>query len=107
MEHALARKIERRVQAARDSVDDQPDPGDLAVTEELRHTYLGLAQTDSEILASVRAALGRIDKGSFGHCAIDGEPIEPHRLESVPWTEYCAKHQREFENAWAQRTPRA
>jgi RNA polymerase-binding transcription factor DksA len=107
MEHALARKIERRVQAARESGDDQLDQGDLAVAEELRHTYLGLAQTDSEILANVRAALGRIDEGTFGRCAIDGEPIEPQRLESVPWTQYCTKHQLELESARPRHTRRA
>jgi len=107
MERALSRNIERRVQIAHESSDYQADPADLSVAEDLRHVYLGLAQSDSEILSSVRASLARIDEGTFGRCAVDGEPIEPQRLDSVPWTQYCAKHQREHEAAWARRTPRA
>jgi DnaK suppressor protein len=45
----------------------------------------------------VRAALKRIDDGTYGKCVVDGEPIDEKRLESVPWTPYCLKHQAELE----------
>jgi RNA polymerase-binding transcription factor len=61
--------------------------------------------TDTAILAQVRAALERIDDGTFGKCVIDGEPIDPKRLESVPWTSYCLKHQLEIEQRVRTRTP--
>ena len=47
---------------------------------------LDLAETDSAILAQVRAALARIADGTYGRCTVDGGPIDEKRLESVPWT---------------------
>jgi RNA polymerase-binding transcription factor DksA len=42
----------------------------------------------------VRAALRRIDDGTYGKCVLDDEA---KRLESVPWTPYCLKHQSKLE----------
>jgi RNA polymerase-binding transcription factor DksA len=36
---------------------------------------------------------------------IDGEPIDEKRLESVPWTSYCLKHQQEIEERAGLHTP--
>jgi DnaK suppressor protein len=107
LEQELTRKIGRDVETARDAVDDQPDSGDQAVVDELRDEYLVLAQTDTEILAQVRAALERIENGIYGRCVVDDTPIDPKRLEAVPWAPYCAKHQAEAEAKAALRTPRA
>jgi DnaK suppressor protein len=106
LEQELIRKIGRDVETARESSDDQPDSVDRAVVDELRDEYLVLAQTDTEVLAHVRAALGRLGDGTYGRCATDGEPIDPRRLEAVPWTPYCARHQQEAEAAARLRTPR-
>ena len=107
LEQELARKIGRDVQAVRDSSDDQPDTMDRAVVDELRDEYLVLAQTDTEVLAQVRAALARIQDGTYGRCLVDDEPIDSKRLEAVPWAPYCAKHQQQAEAAARMRTPRA
>ena len=107
LEQELIRKIGRDVETARESTDDQPDSVDKAVVDELRDEYLVLAQTDTEVLAQVRAALARLGDGTYGRCAADGEPIEPRRLEAVPWTRYCARHQQEAETAARLRTPRS
>jgi RNA polymerase-binding transcription factor DksA len=40
-------------------------------------------------LAKVRAALERLDKGTFGTCLSCGKPISPSHLTSVPWTSHC------------------
>jgi RNA polymerase-binding transcription factor DksA len=45
----------------------------------------------SRLLASIEDALARIDAGTYGICDGDGESIERGRLETVPWTRYCAK----------------
>lgn len=37
----------------------------------------------------IRAALKRIDDGSYGKCFSCGNPIEPRRLEAIPETERC------------------
>ena len=106
-EQELARKVERNTDTSRESSDDQPDSVDQAVVDELRDTYLALAQGDTDVLGQVRAALERIERGTFGRCVVDGEPIDATRLEAVPWTPYCARHQNEAEAAAGLRTPRS
>jgi len=59
------------------------------------------------VLAQIQAALERIENGTYGRCVVDSEPIEPARLEAVPWAPYCARHQREAEARAGVRTPRA
>jgi len=48
---------------------------------------------DSNLLRNVRAALGRIEEGSFGVCLRCEEDISPKRLAAVPWTTFCIQCQ--------------
>jgi RNA polymerase-binding transcription factor DksA len=107
LEQETARKIGRDVASARESADDQPDSVDQAVVDELRDEHLVLAQTDTEVLGQIRAALGRIENGTYGRCVVDDVPIDRARLDAVPWAPYCARHQREAEARAGLRTPRA
>ena len=105
LERGLVKRLGVEYETAREARDDQPDVSDLAHVDELKEEYFALAETDSAILAQVRAALERIDQGTFGTCVVDGSPIEEKRLESVPWTPYCLKHQQELEDRQRLRTP--
>ena len=105
LERQLVERLGAEVETARDARDDQPDPGDLGHADELNEEYFALAETDSAILAAVRAALRRIEDGTYGRCVADGEPIDEKRLEAVPWTPYCRKHQSELEERAGTRTP--
>ena len=80
-----------------DPADFATDAGDAADEDELKDEYAALAETDSAILAQVRAALTRIDEGTYGLCTVDGAPIEQKRLDALPWTPYCFKHQVQLE----------
>jgi len=44
---------------------------------------------DSNLLRNVRAALDRIEEGSFGVCLHCEEDISPKRLAAVPSTAFC------------------
>jgi DnaK suppressor protein len=44
---------------------------------------------DSNLLRNVRAALDRIEEGSYGMCLHCEEDISPKRLAAVPFTAYC------------------
>ena len=105
LEQDLEARLRNEVGTARDARDDQAETGDLAHLEELKDEYFALAQSDSAILAQVRAALARIEAGTYGTCEVDGGPIGEKRLESVPWTPYCLKHQAELEERARIRTP--
>jgi DnaK suppressor protein len=34
-------------------------------------------------------ALGRIEKGTYGFCEGNNEPIPKARLKAIPWARYC------------------
>jgi DnaK suppressor protein len=105
LEQELEERVGEEVDTARDARDDQLAVSDLARVDELKEEYFALAETDSAILALVRAALRRIEDGTYGSCVVDGGPIDEKRLESVPWTPYCLKHQAELEERARLRTP--
>ncbi|PZU39234.1 MAG: hypothetical protein DI571_14860, partial [Arsenicicoccus sp.] len=44
------------------------------------------------LLDEVRAALAAIEDGSYGRCAVCGEPIPGGRLEARPWAITCVRH---------------
>ena len=105
LEQELEKRLAGEVETARNTHDDQPAVSDLAHVDELKDEYFALAETDSAVLAAVRAALRRIEDGTYGRCVVDGKPIGERRLESVPWTPYCLKHQAELEERASIRTP--
>ena len=105
LERELVARLGDEVEIAREAADDQHDAGDLAQADQLKDDALALAETDSAILEAVRAALRRIEDGTYGRCVVDGEPIDEKRLEAVPWTPYCLKHQLELEERAGVRTP--
>ena len=106
LEKELRERIGREVEAARQTMDDEPNASDQSVVDLLKEEAFALAHTDTEVLAEVRRALKRIEDGTFGRCVVDGGPIEEKRLEAVPWTPYCIKHQEQLEPAAALRTPK-
>jgi RNA polymerase-binding transcription factor len=94
IERALARRIDRSTANARENFDESArDVGDASVSDELEDEQFTEADLDSTTLTEVRDALRRIDEGTYGRCVVDGEPIEEKRLEAMPWTPYCLKHQ--------------
>ncbi|HEX6819173.1 MAG TPA: TraR/DksA C4-type zinc finger protein [Ktedonobacterales bacterium] len=50
-----------------------------------------------EMLQQVEAALSRVDAGTYGICARCGQPIEPRRLEALPYVALCLKCQEAVE----------
>src|SRR5207244_8520631 len=48
---------------------------------------------ESNLLRNVRAALRRIEEGTFGVCLHCEEDISPKRLAAVPWTAFCIQCQ--------------
>jgi RNA polymerase-binding transcription factor DksA len=70
------------------SADNHPaDTATETVDREIDYT---LEENSGNVLREIEAALKRIDDGSFGTCTTCGRPIEPERLEYLPWTTQCA-----------------
>lgn len=75
------------------------DPGNESVEDERKAEQFREADADWKTLSQVREALQRIGDGTFGTCLVDGEPIDQKRLQAIPWTPYCLRHQQEREEA--------
>lgn len=48
-----------------------------------------LDQTELREIEEIRGALARMADGSYGRCAVCGEPIGEGRLEALPYTSQC------------------
>src|SRR5690606_105564 len=44
------------------------------------------------LLDDVRSALSAVDDGTYGRCAVCGEPIPAGRLQARPWATRCVQH---------------
>jgi DnaK suppressor protein len=47
----------------------------------------------SQTLEQVQDALHRLEDGTYGTCLVCGRPIEPARLEALPWAANCLEDQ--------------
>ena len=50
----------------------------------MRELDEGLEENADHLIDEVEAALGRIEDGTYGTCAVCGKPIAEERLEAVP-----------------------
>ena len=105
-EHELLTRSKRAGEIAREPGEESAgDIGDKSVDNEVKEDQFKEADSDWKVLSQVRDALTRIENGTFGQCLVDGGPIEEKRLEAIPWTPYCAKHQQLLESASSLHTP--
>ena len=106
LESTLSARIGQEANQAREEfIDSAHDMGDACVADEVASEEFAEAEHNSAVLQQVREALGRVADGTFGKCIVDGGPIEERRLEAVPWTPYCLKHEQRLEVAASSRTP--
>ena len=73
------------------NVDDEHDPEGATIAFEFSQASALLKQS-SDGLDQVEAALARLANGTYGICAVCGEPIADGRLEARPWTPFCIRH---------------
>jgi RNA polymerase-binding transcription factor len=105
-EARLLALIDRTQEEAREaSSDSVGDSGDASVADEMKEERFKEAETYSDQLRQVRAALQRIEDGTYGRCLVDGKPIDEKRLRATPWAEYCLRHEQAREQAAAVKTP--
>ena len=63
--------------------DDESGEGDSLVVE--RERDLALSAQARDMIASIDAALVRLDAGTYGVSLISGRPIPRERLQAIPW----------------------
>ncbi len=63
--------------------------GDMGTEEYLYDLNATLLANEQYLVSESRAALDRIDKGTYGRCESCGKSIAKARLEAIPFTRYC------------------
>ena len=73
------------------SVDDTetPDPVDLAVRNYSKNVMLAVSENESRQLTEIDEALLRIEDDEYGNCLNCEKPINPKRLQAIPWARFC------------------
>ncbi|SDL42431.1 transcriptional regulator, TraR/DksA family [Paenibacillus sp. OK060] len=70
-------------------------PGDVATEMYEREKDISLLEHDEFQLERIDSALHSIEEGHYGTCAMCQQPIPYERMQAVPYTKYCKKHQPE------------
>jgi DnaK suppressor protein len=68
-------------------------PAEQATETLERELDLGVLQSVEAELLEVKAALGRVDAGTYGLCEVCGKLIAEGRLEVMPAARFCVEHQ--------------
>ncbi|MGB2953484.1 MAG: TraR/DksA C4-type zinc finger protein [Gaiellaceae bacterium] len=66
----------------------------VTVDREIDYT---LEDNSLHVLRAIDAALKRIDEGTYGTCERCGRPVEPDRLEMLPYATLCIEDKRREE----------
>jgi DnaK suppressor protein len=75
------------------AIEKSPDALDEVQHAAERELAIRNLDRESNLLRNVRAALRRIDEGTFGVCLHCEEDISPKRLAAVPWAPFCIQCQ--------------
>jgi RNA polymerase-binding transcription factor DksA len=62
---------------------------------------LSLLSSDQNAIYEIEEAINRIETGVYGTCEMTGQPIEPERLEAIPWTRFAMEAQQQLEDQGA------
>lgn len=84
-------ELDEKLHVIEDKLDDEPnhDVADRATEREEDEVLEGLGNSGLQEIEMIRAALVRIDAGTYGDCAKCGEEISQERLDLLPHTPLC------------------
>ncbi len=89
----LNHMIQRAEGYGREKEPDIQDVADMAVESYTKEFMFGKSSGDRHILQMITEALDRIADKTYGTCANCENPIQPKRLEAVPWARHCIQCQ--------------
>ncbi|RTZ58589.1 MAG: TraR/DksA family transcriptional regulator [Gammaproteobacteria bacterium] len=90
---SLKQEIKRRVEKAKQDFTSlhSADWSEQVTERENEEVLEALINEGEEELAQIAQALGRMDEGNYGICASCSEPINPERLQALPYTSLCIR----------------
>ncbi|MGE0666812.1 MAG: TraR/DksA family transcriptional regulator [Sphingomonadales bacterium] len=83
----LSERVERLEEDLRQPLD--PDFAEQATGMEASEANEALEGASRAEIAQIRAALERIESGTYGVCVSCGDDIAPARLEALPFAQQC------------------
>lgn len=78
-------------------IETAPDALDQVISSANRELAVTQLEVRTRLLWDVRAALTRIEEGTYGFCGECEEPIPAKRLDAVPWARLCVRCQERAE----------
>jgi RNA polymerase-binding transcription factor DksA len=95
----------RRAELNNDALSEQPAFGvhmaDAGTDTYDRDFALGMLSSEQDAIYEIEQAIDRINNGTYGICELTKKPIEPARLEAVPWTRFSAEAEKQLEREGA------
>lgn len=79
------------------TIEKSPDALDEVQHAAERELAIRNLDRESNLLRNVRAALRRINEGTYGVCLHCEEDINPKRLNAVPWAPFCIQCQEQYD----------
>lgn len=99
--HLLARQAD----LTKDALEEQPSfsshMADAATDTYDRDFALSMLSSEQDAATEIDYALERIRNGTYGICELTGKPIEPARLEAIPWTRFSTAAEKKLETEGA------
>ena len=107
LDEAFIRRMDRELQEHRDhlrrEIKEQgadPDADEVAFVDdagfsdrshstEERSRLISVVKALRSSLQDVERALAKVRAGTYGTCELCGKPIDPERLEALPWALVC------------------
>jgi DnaK suppressor protein len=90
---SLTDMVQRTEGYGREKDQNIQDVADMAVESYTKEFNFGKSSGDRHVLQKIREALGRIEDKTYGVCSHCENPIQPKRLDAVPWTGFCVQCQ--------------
>lgn len=82
---------------AQENVSTNTHIADAAIDTYDRDLALGMLSAEQDALYEIDEAMRRIRDGTYGICELTRKPIEPQRLEAIPWTRFSTAAEKELE----------
>ncbi len=99
--------LNRQTDLSKDASEEQPSfslhMADAGTDSYDRDFALGMLSSEQDALYQIEQAIDRIRNGTYGKCELTGKPIEPARLEAIPWARFSVEAERELERQGARR----
>jgi RNA polymerase-binding transcription factor DksA len=93
--------LSRQNDLVKDACEEQPafslHMADAGTDSFDRDFALSRLSSEQDAVYEIDEALMRIRRGTYGVCELTGKPIEPARLEAIPWARFCAEAEKQLE----------